>query len=206
MAIKTKERHSDTVIVPPFTIEADNPRNSDLIVQSIENCRLRSKIKPTKQIFDREPGMPKGEQVEVPENARMIGGIPRDIPGMRLSVNPMEGTYEITDPLEGDERTLERIQNAINRSTGYKTGNKLSAVRSREGHIDKDRMKTLVRELYFAVEAGHAKMHKGPKLSLEDINDLPGRYLLNASNFSQWNQPKYEDEFEGFKEKINRLG
>ena len=191
----------ETVDVLAFGIEADHPRNSDLLIQGVENCRLRSSIKPTKQIMDEEDGEP----VERPVNAWMVDGFPNRLSGMQLHVDPEKLTWKIVDPLEGNERVLAQIKKAVDRNTGYSTIDKLKGMPERSGTLGKDEMKTLVREMVGIINSGEAKVI-GMKPDMDDVDNLPGRYLLNISNREQWKQPRYEDELSDWERNLNRMG
>ena len=191
----------ETVDVVAFGIEADHPRNSDLLIQGIEDGRLRSAIKPTKQVFDRE----EGELIERPAPAGMVDGLPSRLSGMQLHVDPEKLTWKIVDPLEGNERALEQIKRAVDRNTGYSTNDKLKGMKERSGTLGEDEMKTLIREIVGIIESGEAKVI-GMKPDMDDVDALPGRYLLNASKREQWKQPRYEDDLPAWETSLNRMG
>ena len=191
-----------TVSVPPFGIEADHPRNCDVLIQTVENCKLRSRITPTKMVFDRDRET--GEQIERPADAELIDGLP-EIPGMQIHVNPAECTYVILDPLENDERMCERIKRALDESSPVRTRSRIRGVPSRSGTVSADRMKTLVRELYQIVEAGEASVKKGPRPDIEDIVELPGDFLLEPRPGHGYNRPRYEKDLREWVESLNRL-
>ena len=161
----------------------------------------RSSTKPTKEVFDKQ----EGEQITRPADAKLHDGLPSNIPGMQLSVNPKEGVYKITDPLEGEEVMLERIRLAVERNTGVSTARTLRAAKGASGTLRKDEMKTLVREMFHLVNNGHAKVVKGVLPDMLDIEDLPGDFLLNSSNVSQWNQPRHEKDYDEWSDRMNRL-
>lgn len=189
------------VDVAPFGIEADHPRNSDLLIQVID-CRLRSSIKPTKTIIDKGED---GGKEERPVNAWMVDGLPNHVPGMQLHVNPEKCTWVVIDPLEGDERTLEKIKKAVERATGYRVSDKLRAAPRKEGKLNKDQMKTLTREMVGIVKAKEAKIVKGILPDMEEVDELPGKYLLNSSNRNNWHQPKYEEDLPDFENRLHSM-
>lgn len=195
------EKNKRAVSVLPFGIEATNPRNGDLFVKGISQ-RLRSRISPTKDIFDREDG----EQVIRPVDAKLIDGLPRNLRGMQLHVNPAECTWKVIDPLHGKEEVLDKIKQAMVRNAGYSINGKLKGVPPKEGTLDIDQMKTLVREMVQLIEAGDAEVIKGVKPEMEDVEELPGDFLLNPINLGNWNQPRYEKDVEEWKRKLNTLG
>jgi len=190
------------VDVKPFAIEADHPRNSDLIIQGLERTRLRSAVKPTKMVFSKE----EGESVIVPASAKIIDGLPGRIPGMQLHINPAKRKWIVVDPLRDDERLLDRIRKAINKSAGYSVHGTLKGVESKEGQLGWDEMKSLIREVTLIVEAGEAKVIEGRKPDMDDVDELPGKYLLNQTNIGGYRQPRYEEDLEPWAEKLASLG
>jgi len=197
----TTSTKKTVVSVLPFGIEADHPRNSDLMIQAIQQ-RLRSAIKATKEVFDREDG----EQTTRPASARNIDGIPGNIPGMQLHVDPGECTYKVVDPLQGDEETLEKIQRAMQRNSGVRVARTLKGVKPVEGVLGPDEMKTLVREVLNLINSGEARRVRGDEFDMDDVNDLPGDFLLNPSNVGNYHQPRYEKDLREWKENLNRVG
>jgi hypothetical protein len=196
-----EKKKSQVSSVSSFTIEADHPRNADLMIQCILGVKLRSTIKSTKEVFTKE----EGEQVAIPAPGQMVPGLPSNIPGMRLAVNPGKCLWKVIDPLYDDERMCERITNAIKRSGARLAVNKMKGVAPKEGTLGVDEMKTLVREMLQLVEAGEARVVKGTKPVMEDIEDLPGEFLTNPSKRTQWNQPRYEKDLEAWRRKLNML-
>ena len=125
-------------LVPPFVIVADHPRNCDLLLQCIPGCRLRSALSASKPVIDQKTG-----EAKIPvDQARHLGQLPQ-VPGMHLAVNPAELTYEITDPLFGDEEACERLRRAINETGGAtRIPGKLKGVKPNKGTLDIHRMKS----------------------------------------------------------------
>jgi len=196
-----KGKKPKVVSVMPFVIEADHPTNADVAIMGLGNLRLRSAIKPVKEILDWEDG----ERIRRPVAANIINGMPRVIPGMQLAVNPAKGEWKMVDPLRNDEELCAKIKKAIDTQTGIRTSNKLRGVPPREGKLGADEMKTLVRELLCFINSKEIKVLKGSTPTMDDIDELPGRYLLNSYNPGEWNQPRYEDEYAGWKQTLNRL-
>ena len=190
----------EVVDVAPFTIEADHPRNSDLLIQGLENCRLRSAIKPTKEVFVREGGV----QELQPAAADMVKGIPGNIPGMQLHINPEKLEWIMSDPLDGNERMLEQIKKAIDTHSGYSVAKELKAVPLRRGSLDKHQMKTLCRELLNIVNEKQARIVKGPKPTMEDVENLPGDFLLMSSTRNKWRQPRFEKDHERWADELDK--
>jgi hypothetical protein len=198
----TEEKKSTRVSpVSSFTIEADHPRNADLMIQCILGVKLRSTIKATKEVFDRE----EGEQIKVPAPAQMVPGLPADIPGMQLAVNPGKLMWKVTDPLYEDDRKCERITNAVKKSGARLAVSKIKGVAPKEGKLGIDEMKSLIREMLWLIESGEARVVKGKTPEMEDIEDLPGEFLTNPSKRSQWNQPRFEKDLEAWRRKVNQL-
>ncbi len=188
--------------VAPWGIEADHPRNCDLLLQSLSGLKLRSAIKATKMVFTREAG----EQVQVPASAGMVDGLPAGIPGMQLHVDPSKGAWKMVDPLRDNPELCEKIKRAIDHHTSMRTATTLKGVPPQSGKLNPDQMKTLVREMRFLVEAGEAKVVQGIAPSQEDMDSLPGNYLTNPLNLSDWHQPKHECDMEAWTQTLNKLG
>ena len=185
------------VSVRPFAIEADTPRNGDLIIQSLGLLRLRGAVSASVMVFDKqwnEEDYEEGEQTR-PAPARLIDGI-GELPGVCLFVNPGKLEWELKDPLYKKENKLEFIRKALRRVRGVRsTGDRLQGMKPQKGTVDVDTMKSLCRELLCFIEADEARVIKGTKPTMEDIEAMPGRFLLNNVNMSGWMQPKYEDQY-----------
>ena len=120
-----------------------------------------------------------------------------ELPGMWLSVNPATGEWRSEDPLYRQEGKLERIRLALSKAFGIKVvDQKLKGIRSRSGKVDENTMKTLCLELLGFLEADEARLVKGTRPTKEEIDELPGRYLLNWSNLNKWQQPKFADQYD----------
>jgi len=190
------------ISVPAFGVEADGPRNNDLLIQSIPGCRVRSAINASKGTVvnrqDREnsPVIPKGQ-------ATFLGGLP-PIPGMQIHVNPAQGKVKIVDPLHGDDAFCKRLEKSL--AAAGTVIKELSGVPPREDTLDEHRMKTLCRELLAMMDAGEAKLIKGPKPDIEDIDEMPGRYLLNPGSQVPTGQPRFEDQLEEYVENLRKVG
>jgi len=195
------------VSVTPFTIEARTPRNQDLLIQCLDGMRLRGAVSATVELFDKQwQGEDFDSETEtVPSPAKVIPGV-GELPGEQLHVNPATGEWKTFDPLYKKDGVLERIRKAIKRGTGISNvGERLQGVKSRKGRVDPDRMKTLCRELLCFVEAKEARVVKGITPTTEDIDELPGRYLLNWSDRGKWHQPRYEDQLTDWTRRVNQL-
>jgi len=193
---------AERVKMQPFGIEAD-PGNKDLLVQSIPGCRLRGKLGPARPFKDS-----KGKERMSVDESTFMGACPIT-PGMRLFVNPEKLTYMIVDPLCDDESLCIRIKKFL-AERGIDTNpdsNKVDGVETQKGTLDRDRMKTLIREMRNFIDASHAKVVKGTVPTMEAIEELPGNFLLNpfsggATNF----QPRYEKDFPKWVESLSRAG
>lgn len=188
----------------PFTIEADHPRNSDLLIQSIPNCRLRSAIASAKgtivnmQDPDNIPVIPK-------DQSRHLGSLPL-IPGMRLSVNPKKKTYTISDPLHEDEKLCKQIERALESDDRPVRMSSVRGVPPMEGTLDEHRMKTLIRELFHIVKTGEARVVKGNLPDIQSIDELQGKFLLNPGSRVHNNQPQFEEDLPDYINNLSRTG
>ena len=199
MAIEQIEEVS--VVVPEFGIEIDHPRNNQVLLQCITGEVLRSAIDGAKPIIPKE-----GKDATVPtDQLHGMGSMPKT-PGMQVHVNPVELTYEIIDPLHGDEELCEKLRLWIDHNSSMTTGKKLNGAPPKKGTLDKHRMKSLCRELFWLVEAGEAKRCKGSIPSMEDIVDLPGHFLRDPGARSPTHQPKFEKDYEEWVENVSRSG
>ena len=200
MSTATLEK-TNTMIVPPFGVEAKHPRNCDLLIQSIPGCRLRSEIDGTSPVRDVKTG---DLRVSL-DQARHLASFPR-VPGMQLHVNPAELTYAIMDPLHGDAEMCERIRKWMNEMSPMRTGQTVKGVPTLTGQLDVHRMKTLCRELVQTMASGEMKHCKGPKPSMDDIDELPGNYLLNPGSRVNTTQPTFEKDWDSWVEQLTRSG
>jgi len=192
--------------VMPFAIEAKTPRNQDIIIQCLGCKRLRGAVRASMEAFDRQwQDQDDDESATRPVSANLIDGI-GELPGQVLYVDPAELTWKIRDPLWGEDSKLERIRKAMRRALGLAViDQKLQGMKPEDGTLDVDTMKTLCLELLSFIEAGEARVVKGIKPSKEDIDELPGRYLLNWSNRNKWRQPKYADQYDEWERDMNKL-
>ena len=195
----TTEVESKTTVAP-FGVEADTPRNSDILLQSIPGCRLRGTISATKSVTDFATG-----ELRVPiDQVRCLGLLPT-LPGQQIHANPAKLTYQIVDPMFEDEALCERLRKAM-QSAGFNVADKLTGVPLQRGTLDVHRMKTLCRELLWLVEAGEAKLVKGVLPKMEDVEVLPGNYLLNPGSQIPNQQPRFERDWDKWLENLTRSG
>lgn len=193
---------STGVIIHPFGIEADEQRNSDLLLQSIPGrLRLRGRLDPGRTARNN-----KGEEVVPQDQVIGLSGLPV-IPGMQLHVNPDKLTYSVIDPLHGDEAMCGRITAWMKRKRVYRTGETIAGVPPKTGTLDVHYMKTLCREMRTLVNNGQARHVKGggPVPDLVDVEDLPGKYLLNPGMEVGSSQPKFEEDLPAWIERLNSM-
>lgn len=193
-----KERRE--VIVASWGIEADHPRNCDLVLQGIPGIRLRSAISATRTVKD------VNGNTFVPQDQSAYLGMFPPLPGMQLHVNPSKLSYRIIDPLSDNEELCEKIRTTMNRIGPFRSEGKLKGVQTQSGELDPHRMKTLIREMLWLVNSGEAKVIYGNKPEIEMIDQLPGHYLLNPGARVANLQPMFEKDWLGWLEKMSSVG
>lgn len=197
-AATTEQRKKGTI--PAFGIEADGPRNEDLIVQCIPGLRLRGAISAGKSSKNAKSG---AERVN-PDQAAGLGALPA-VPGMQLHVDPAKLSYAVIDPINHDEEMKHILGLRFKEMGRFQDADNLRLPKDLTGNVrDVDLMKTLCREMVNAVRAGYARFCKGPVITLEDVDDMPGDYLLNPGAMTMTTQPKYEKDLEKFAQELNR--
>jgi len=188
------------MIVPNFAVQVDHPRNSDQIIQSIPGCRLRSAISGVKGFKD------KNGEIQIPlDQQRDLGQYP-NTPGMILKVNPAKCSYCIEDPMFEDVVLCERLQKRMEAKSEVSIAGKLQGVPPQEGTLDVHRMKTLCREIITLLKLKNVKVVKGPTPDLDDVDDLPGHYLLNPGSRVPNGQPQFEKDYDKWVEQLGRSG
>jgi len=206
MSTTTIEKKKSRICpVSPFGIEADGKGNGNVFLKSIPNCNLRSRVKQVRMIIGHERDPQTLERMRKPVSGGMVRDLPANIPGMQLHVNPKDCTYLIIDPLFDDQDTLDRIQAAVEAHKGMRTGKKLRGVPKRGGTISTDSMKTLIREILCVLESNNARVCKGTIPDRDDVDDLPGDYLLEPANRGKWNRPRYEKDLPEWVQTLNQL-
>ena len=203
MSTVTEKKKS--VSVMPFVISAKHPRNCDVAIQSL-GLVLRGAVSATVEIFDKqwsEEDFEEGKSTR-PAGAKIVDGV-GELPGMQLQVDPAGCRWKAVDPLYKDEKRLTRIKKAMKRAVGISVSDNLGGVPPKEGRVDVHTMKTLCRELLCFLESGEIRMVKGTAPTLENIDELPGRYLLNASNMMNWHQPRFEKDYEPWVDKMSQI-
>lgn len=195
MTLAAEKGKVKTVIVPPFGFEVDHPRMCDILLQSIPGCRLRSKIKQVTVTID---GV-----VRTPQTA---GHSPPSVPGMQLHVNPAELSYVVFDPLNEDEDAKDRIKRYLRLTSGRRIDSNLRGAETIKGTLDVHRMKTLCREVCCLLDEGAIRIIKGAAPDRADVDELPGKYLLNPGLRTQTTQPTYEEDYEEWVDRLTRSG
>lgn len=184
-------------IIPKFIVEATHERMGDLLIQSLQgvcNNRLRSRLGPMKKTINGE--ISTARTSNIPE-----------VPGMMLAVNPAKCAIRITDPLRESDKADEycaKVESYLKRVQMIST--RIKGDEPREGVMDKDRMKTLCREIYNFMKKGAFTLHEGVSFTLEDCDKLPGNYLLNPGSMIRNSQPKYEKDLEAYAAKLDSMG
>jgi len=196
--VELKER----VIIEPFGIEADGPRNNDIYMQCIENLRLRSTTKAVATVTGVQSGNQTGP---IQIQAHGLPTLPQ-IPGMQLHVNPAKLSYVVSDPLHGDEELCERIRQVIKTRSPMRVGDKIDGVPTQRGTLDVHRMKSLCREMVWVVESGYAKVVKGSLPTLEQVEKLPGKFLTNPGSRIPNTQPRFEEDWDSWVSELQRIG
>ncbi len=199
-ATKTKK----PITVMPFGVEADHPRNADLLLQSIPNCRLRGKLMASRTVVVVDE---LGDEIEMisPDQAAGLGQFP-PVPGMQLHIDTKNGKVVITDPLRDDERMCDKLARALYAKNLLQKNRKINGMPTRTEVVDDHRMKTLIREVLQLVEAGHMKVVKGAQPEMEDVDEMPGRYLLNPGARVQNMQPRFEDQWDEWYAGLQKSG
>ncbi len=199
---ETPTKTRSQISVSPWGIEADHPRNCDLLIQSLNHEKLRSALDGSKTATDRRTG----DQVIPHSQGQYMGSMPR-LPGMQLHINLEKLTYLIVDPLLDNHDLIVKLQRWLLRM-GQPAPERLNGVPERKGSLDVHRMKTLCREMFQLVQSHEARLVRGGVCpDLEDINELPGKYLLNPGAIvNQTAQPRYEDDWSDWVGKITAIG
>ncbi len=191
------------IIVAPWGIEADHPRNSDLLLQCIAGQRLRSALDGMKPAKDAKTG----EEYVPIDQSKHLAACPK-VPGQQLHVNPEKCTYVIIDPLRDNEAVLTKLSRFMASNSGMKSDGKLNGMPKIEGKLDIHQMKSLNREMLHLVNAGEARVvGKSRAPDLDDIEGLPGYFLLNPGSHNiGTTQPRYEKDFPEWIDRLSHSG
>ena len=125
---------------------------------------------------------------------------------MQLHVNPADLTYVITDPLDTDEDAKARIRRFLHLTTGARQEAVIRGAKTVRGQLDAHRMKTLCREICWLIEDGSVRVVKGAQPDPVDVDELPGKYLLNPGLQTQSTQPTYEEDYPEWLDRLTRSG
>ena len=197
--VETEPKRKMASSVQKFSVEITSKRCSDVVLQSIHGCRLRGGISAVKEVLSPLTSGPKTEMAP----SGIIPGIP-ELPGMQLHIFPASCRCEIKDPLHGNKETCALIKSIVNkRSAVFRVSDELDGVPPREEKLDVDRMKNLVREVFWLIEDGTAKVIGGSKPEMADIENLPGKFLLNAGSNVHYLQPRYEEDLPDYVSKLS---
>jgi hypothetical protein len=191
------------VSVRPFSIEANNPCNGDIVLASLADVRLRSRIKPVRKmsVLDRRTG----EAKSVFRDAGIIPELPVNLPGMVLSVDPAELKWAVVDPLYRDEKTLAEIKAALVARNWLPRDGEVVGVPPKSGTVTADQMKNLVREMVGLVQSEDAVVVKGALPSMADVEGLPGEYLTDPTGTYQYQMPRYEKDQSEWVARLNSM-
>lgn len=197
---KGRPKKNESSELLPFSVEVDHPGNCDIIIQSIPGLRLRGAIDPQRPVYDAKTGdpmIPRGR-------AEALSSFPKT-PGMQLHINPETCEYSVTDPLEKDEVVRKRISKWLANHTGT-VSDGISGVAPMHGKLDVHRMKTLCREVVFMVNANEMKRVKGVLPTMEEIENMEGKFMLNPGSRVRNTQPVFEEDFDDWVAEIGKSG
>lgn len=192
---ETTEKKRTSSPVSPFVAEVTG-NCCDVIVQSIPGCKLRGAITHNRTIYNVR------RQKKETAPSGVLPGTPA-VPGMQLHVYPGSCKVKIVDPLRGDEELCIVLTNimAANGKIGSKSN--LDGVPEKEVKLDANRMKTLCREILWMVKDNMVVIKKGNPPVMEDIEQLPGHFLLNPGSQIPNRFPKFEKDLEAFEQASN---
>lgn len=201
MATATKKRTK----VAPFAVEATPPRNGNLMLRSIPGrIVLRGAFSSSATVtVTNEDG--EEEEVVPLDQARDSARVPR-IRGEIIAVHPTKRQYKTKDPLRGDKRKLNAIRNAVNDRRAFSMKENMDGVPPRSGEISVHEMKTLIREILDFHDDGQVKVVSGKLPTREQVDNMPGEYLLNAGMVTRTSQPRFEKDLPEWEAKLNAAG
>jgi hypothetical protein len=108
--------------------------------------------------------------------------------------------------LEDDEVAKQKILNYMRLTQGVSADYKVRGVKAMQGELDVHRMKSLCREICDLLAEGHMRVVKGVKPAREDVEDLPGKFLLNPGSRIKTGQPAYEQDYDAWVDRLNMHG
>ena len=180
-------------VVAPFTVELGDDNNRTITVDTLK-LRLRGHWKKG-NFFNRKGG---GRDI----GATMMQ-MP-DLPGIRLAVNPREGTVRIYDPLADDKELVEQANRVMDHAYAAKQwGGKLTFVEEVLTPLDPDQMKTLLLEISRSVHGKCPVMtvFQGEVPKAEQLKEQPGRELYDMWSSNE-DRPRYVDQVSAWKERM----
>jgi len=183
-------------LIPPFVVEADHPQNCDLMLQCIPGARLRSTIKSTTV-----DASGKNFRTQTVRNHQLPS-----VPGMRLAVHPLEGTYLISDPLNDDEDAQQALKAFLVRVNQASKDSVMKGEKEVRGKLDIHQMKSLCREVFNLAEEKVIKVIEGSVPTMQDILDMDGEFLLNPGSRISNTQPRFEIDFQTWVDQLSRSG
>lgn len=189
------------VFPPSFGVEIGTQRNNDCKLQCIPGERIRGAIDPRNGVIDPETG----DETTPQDQSIGLAGFPKT-PGQQVHVNPSKGTYSIVDPLCEDEDLCARVKRFMDQGQGYRTAGKLAGVPVRRGTLDRHAMKSLCRELVQLVESKDATFCRGPDVSITDVENMPGMFLLQPGLRTDTLMPRYEDGWDDYLDNLRKSG
>lgn len=196
----SQTKQPEAVGMEPFAIEADHPRNCTLLIKSLPEVKLRSSFSAHRPYHHRKTG-----KDYIPLSQVQISTLP-PTPGMQLAVHPGRRAWRCYDPMSEDPRLMAQVNSQGTAITSGMQQFDMSPVPTSEGKMGVDEFKSLVREMLDLVEAGEARVVNGPQPTRAQVDDLPGRYLLNPGPLARSTQPRYEEDFEGWVAELGRVG
>lgn len=198
----TTETVKQRVSLRPFTIEVDTA-GGDLVVKNIAGCKLRTAVDGHRGRLNKKTG----QMTISRDRAAALASLPR-IPGQYLHVNPEKLTYKITDPLADKDSTLASLKQWYNENTPFRipAGVSMEAAPEQQGELNVHEMKSLCREIIHMMNADLVRVVQGPKPDMEDVQELPGKFLLNPGLQSHTTQPQFEEDWDAWVDNLNRGG
>jgi len=182
-------------VVAPFEIEAKHPRNCDLAIQCVPGLKLRSAVSQTTKTVQGGVRTPTLDNKSPPK-----------LPGMRLFVDPENLIYRVSDPLRDDESLRDSIGRWIKETTGSRSESRPNGVPTKNGELDEHKAKSLCREMYNLLKEGEAVITDGLMPELDDIEDLPGKFLLNPGLRTHTTQPRFEEDWDAWLTQLTKAG
>lgn len=183
--------------LPSFVVENTHPQNCDILLQSIPGIRLRSSLKPVIRNVD-------GKTLRTPQMHQR--SLPT-IPGMRLQVDPATLSYTVHDPLHEDKDARARLLTYLIATGAVQRGRDIRVPDDVTAKLDVHRMKTLCREILGLVQAGEMSFADGSvAFDIMEVDSMPGKYLLNPGSRISNTQPRFEEDYDAWVDRMTRNG